>query len=283
MADTKLLMQLHSETDTECHFTRRSLLKASSTLATLAWLGSPPSAAAAAISTETAQVTDRIFVEVKGLGPDSKRINISLFGRDAPRCTKMLKQLISRDGLPAPCKPKAERALQKEQLEANKVYNRCLESQEKGVNYDYSTIWRIIPDQRIDVGAVSGRFIAREYPNWTEDSPVQLRHDSPGVVSVRKGNDSGFGFTIFSGGDSEAAAELDRDHIVVGKVENLDVIRELNQVPVITTSKQANYMALTGGPSSKSAPSRACTYGGAMYCNEFKPLIKLSISSTGKL
>ena len=266
---------------------RRQLLLQSAAVAATsanALLTSPTLAQAAASSTTTeAQVTDRIFLEMKGLGPEPKRLVIGLFGNEAPQSTQKLKQLASKQGLPAPCKAKAQRALQKEQLEANKVYSSCMESQDNGVNYEYASIWRVIPNGRIDVGAVSGRFIAREYPTWQEDKPMTLKHDSPGVVSVRKGSDSGFGFTIFPGGDKEAAAELDEDHIVVGKVENLDVVKELNQVPVVTTSKQVNFMSLTGGPSTKSAPSRACTYGGAMYCNEYKPLIKLTIMNSGIL
>lgn len=238
-------------------------------------------------STAQAQVTDRIFLEIKGLGPEPKRIVIGLFGKEAPRSTKMLKQLVTTTpqggGLPAPCKPKAERTLQKEQLEANKVYNSCIDTQEKGVNYEYSQIWRIVPNERIDVGAVSGKFIAREYPTWKEDTNSGLKHDSPGIVSVRKGNDSGFGFTIYPGNNPAAAALLDEEHIVVGKVENLEIVQELNEVPVITSSKKLNYMALTGGPTTKSAPTRACQYGGPMYCNENKPLIKLSTMNSGVL
>ena len=78
----------------------------------------------------------------------------------------MLKALVSPTGLKAPCKPREIRSLQKEQLEANKVYNSCVEGQDKGVNYDYATIWRVVKDERIDVGAVSGKFIAREFPNF---------------------------------------------------------------------------------------------------------------------
>jgi cyclophilin family peptidyl-prolyl cis-trans isomerase len=269
---------------TGCVASRRSWLFQSASAAT-ALVGAfsiHPSSAKAA-DTSSAQVTDRIFVEVKGLGPEPKRIIIGLFGKDAPKSTQKLKSLVNtKEGLAAPCKPRAERALQKEQLEANKVYNTCIESQDKGVNYEYSQIWRIIPNERIDVGAVSGKFIAREYPTWQEDKANGLRHDSPGIVSVRKGNDSGFGFTIYPGNNDAAAVLLDEEHIVVGKVENLDIVQELNAVPVITSSK-VNYMGLTGGPTTKSAPTRACQYGGPMYCNEYKPLNKLSILNSGVL
>ncbi|CAB9521719.1 Cyclophilin type peptidyl-prolyl cis-trans isomerase/CLD [Seminavis robusta] len=260
---------------------RRSWLLQSA--AALTVMAAPTFASNAA--TSDAKVTDRIFLDIKGLGSEGpKRLVIGLFGNEAPQSTSMLKQLVdSSKGLPAPCKPKAERTLQKEQLEANKVYNTCIEAKDKGVNYEYSQIWRIIQNERIDVGSVSGKFIAREYPNWQEKENNQLLHDAPGIVSVRKGNDSGFGFTIYPGGGSNAVqALLDEEHIVVGRVENLELVQELNQVPVIQSSK-VNYMGLTGGPTTKSAPTRACQYGGPMYCNENKPLIKLSVMNSGVL
>ena len=267
---------------------RRSvLLKSGSAAATLlaTTLGVAPLPALAA-TTADAQVTDRIFVEVKGLGGPSaptQRIVIGLFGKDAPRSTQMLKQLVnSKEGLVAPCKPKTDRTLQKEQLEANKVYNTCIEQQDQGVNYEYSQIWRVIPNQRIDVGAVSGKFIAREFPTWQEDKDNGLKHDTTGVVSVRRGNDSGFGFTIYpgSGSSSDAAAQLlDQDHIVVGRVENLDIVAALNEVPVITSSKLGGAAA-----AAQVAPNRSCTYGGKqLYCNEYKPLNKLSTLNAGVL
>lgn len=265
---------------------RRSvLLKSGSAAAALlaTTLGVAPLPASAA--TADAQVTDRIFVEVKGLGGPSaptQRIIIGLFGKDAPRSTQMLKQLVNaKEGLAAPCKPKTDRTLQKEQLEANKVYNTCVEQQEQGVNYEYSQIWRVIPNQRIDVGAVSGKFIAREFPTWQEDNTNGLKHDTAGVVSVRRGNDSGFGFTIYPGNGGDAASQLlDQDHIVVGRVENLDIVSALNEVPVITSSK------LGGGAAAaaQAAPNRSCTYGGKqLYCNEYKPLNKLSTLNAGVL
>jgi cyclophilin family peptidyl-prolyl cis-trans isomerase len=150
-----------------------------------------------------------------------------------------------------------------------------------GVNYDYSTVWRVIPNQRIDIGAVTGKFVARENPNFISN-PSILLHDAPGVVSVRKGNnDGGFGFTIYPGGGD--ATVLNEDNIVVGRVlDGMDVIQRLNEMPVVK-SAGVNYMAITGGPNAKNAPSRACRYGGPMYCNENKPLKKVLIEKTGIL
>jgi len=256
---------------------RRSLFTTLSQRSVVAAMMTTSMTSPASAASTDAQVTDKIYVDVKGLSQDQppQRIVIGLFGKDAPQATEMLKALVSAQGLRAPCKPKEIRNLQKEQLEANKVYNSCIEGEDKGVNYDYATIWRVVKNERVDVGAVSGRFVARQFPTWTGSN--DLRNDVPGVVSVRKGNDSGFGFTIYPGtGDS---AYLDANHIVVGRVlEGMDVVQTLNDLPVVTSAKLPSFTELPP------APSRACRYGGSqLYCNEYKPLQKLSLSSTGVL
>jgi len=237
--------------------------------------------------TLTAKVTDKIYFDIKGLnslgedggGPTTSRIVIGLFGEDAPQSTSILKQLASSEGLPAKCKPRETRTLEREQLEANKVYNACIESETKGVTYDLSQIWRVVQNQRIDVGSVSGKYIAREYPTF--DDMNSLRHDIPGTVSVRRGNDGGFGFVIFPGG-GEPTSDLNSSNVVVGRVlEGMDVVQQLNEVPVVQSAK-VNYKVLAGGDQLRAAPSRACRYGtGNLYCNEFKPLKKLLITKTG--
>lgn len=239
--------------------------------------------ASAAENTASTEITDRIYVTIKGLGPDPRRIVIGLFGKDAPSSVSKLKQLVFETGLPAPCRPRAERSLQKEQLEANKVYSSCKDREDIGVSLKFSSVWRVMKDERIDVGAVSGRFVARAYPVWSETKPSVLKHDAPGIVSVRRGDDSGFGFVIYPGDGKTNTEALDEDYIVVGKViAGMDVVMDLNEVPVILSSKY-NYMGLTGGPKTSNSPDRSCRYGGPMYCNENKPLIKLSITDTGIL
>eukprot|EP00986_Skeletonema_menzelii_P002677 scaffold747_cov145-Skeletonema_menzelii.AAC.3 len=249
------------------------------------------SAAIAADGASESAITDKIYIEFKGIAnsnaadapPTKDRIVIGLFGNDAPQPVSVLKQLVSKQGYLSKCKQlDTTRLLQKEQLEANKVYNACLENEDTaGVTYDYSSVWRIIKDERIDVGAVSGKFVARENPLF--EGKNNLSHDY-GVVSVRRGDDGGYGFTIFPGKKgSSAAAVLDEDNIVVGRVlEGMDVVERLNEMPVVKSSS-VNYMALTGGAKGTVAPSRACRYGGPMYCNENKPLRKVLIESTGTL
>ena len=243
----------------------------------LSLLTASTASVSATTTIDAPQVTDRIYIDVKGaaLDPPQERIVIGLFGKEAPQATEMLKALVTPQGLNTPCKPREVRSLQKEQLEANKVYNACVEGQEQGVTYDLSTIWRVVKDERIDVGAVSGRFVARQFPNWQGSN--ELKHSEPGVVSVRKGNESGFGFVIYPG-KGNSAEYLNENHLVVGRVlEGMNAVEQINNVPVVTSS-------FSGGPPMQLAPNRSCRYGGGqLYCNENKPLQKLSIVSTGIL
>ena len=287
----------------------------------------PSTAAAAAVTTPPIGiVTDTVYVEVAGLVPGTasaemsttQRIVFGLYGKDAPRCVAQLKQLFdtTSTGFPAPCKPlQTDFLIQREQLEANKVYRSCTETVQKvGVSYAYSQIWRILPNDRIEFGAVAGKFIAREFPTWTE-APNGPRNNKDYVVSasaaassnyimaVRRGNDSGFGFTVFANTGEQELSQNDDfldNYIVVGKVmeetkteassssssslSSQAVVAQINTVSVVTSAKGINYMGLVGGGNTKkNAPNKSCRYGGPMYCNENKPLQKLTLQRTGLL
>lgn len=119
------------------------------------------------------------------------------------------------------------------------------------------------------------------------------------MVSVRKGSNSGFGFTIYPGNGE--TKDLDENHVIVGQVlEGLDVIETLNNLPVVTSAKVRqrtgrNILVLcllilrllcikVQNSEFREGPSRACRYGGTqLYCNEFKPLQKLTMYQTGVL
>jgi hypothetical protein len=130
------------------------------------------------------------------------------------------------------------------------------------------------------VGSVSGKFIAREFPNWSEEEnttavslPIEF-----GSVSVTRGNESGFGFTIHTN-PTPLLNTQDGNVIVVGHVlpESMALLQKLNETPVVTSSK-------VGSAELRAAPSRSCAYGKKdFYCNEYKPLQKLSIVNTGVL
>jgi len=216
---------------------------------------------------------------------------LGLFGKDAPESVQKLQSLHSA-GLAAPCKPlKEDFLIQREQLEANKVYRSCTETQDKGVTYDYAQIWRIVKDERIDFGSLSGKFIAREFPTWAEKTTTKSASDylSLGnckyLVGVRKGSDSGFGYTLFPLATASSNKDFLENYLVVGKViEGEDVVSRINDVSVVNSAKNVNYMAIVGGGGTKNnAPNRSCRYGGPMYCNENKPLTKLTMFRTGVL
>ena len=225
------------------------------------------------------EITDKIYIDIKSpMDQESMRIVIGLYGKEAPNSTNMLKQIVSASGLAVNCKPRdTTRTFEKEQLEANKVYNSCIENEKKGVNYEYGTIWKIVKGERIDVGAVSGKFISREFPNWNEDTKRKLPIEY-GTVTVQQGNESGFGFSIYPGTEDK---QSDNNSIVIGRVLEGN-LQKLNDFPVVMTSSKFNYMAIVGSSGNRAAPSRACRYGsGEFYCNEFKPLQKLSIVGSG--
>ena len=262
-----------------------SLLSSSTTL----------SSSSSSSTTNEAEITDKIYITFKGIVNDptstyTKRITIGLFGKNAPKSTSIIKQLVSKSiGYKTSCKPLPTRLLEREQLEANKVYNNCMANeQEYGVTYENSSVWRVQKDKRIDAGAVVGKYLSRENAYFEEDTANNLLHDTPGIVSVRRGNEGGFGFTIHYynelNKDVIAAQEmLNQDNIIIGRViEGMDVVDELNNLPVVKSSS-VNYMGLTGGPTVKNEATRACRYGGPMYCNENKPLRKIQIVDCGVL
>lgn len=107
--------------DTVAYNRRDTLRNVALVASSVFLLPSEPSSAAETTSS-TAEITDKIFINIKGIpGTDEqKRIVIGLFGKDAPNSVTKLKDLVTRQGLPAPCRPKPERSLQREQLEGKR-------------------------------------------------------------------------------------------------------------------------------------------------------------------
>ena len=277
------------------------------------------------IEEEDLKITDTVTLTLLGGEFDGtpQRIRIGLYGNLRPNSVGLLKQLLSSRGLRTGCKPVEVRGFQREQLEANKVYNSCMSSRDEGVSLEDSQVrefglrsfrqhfqhlvcttrgngsahslslssqrqvWRIVKDERIDFGAVVGKFVSREPPFFTNDvapeSDALLPSASEGNVSVQLGNEGAFTFTITpkasKGKKKGGSASIDQDNILVGRVldsDSMNVVSKINDSAVIKSSK-LSYKALSGTMGSKS-PTRSCRYGGPMFCNENKPLKKLTIA-----
>lgn len=231
----------------------------------------------AAESDDSMEITSKIFLELKGLSSTgTDRVVIGLFGKAAPHSVSIIQALCSPAGWDSPCRPLEQRMLQKDQLEANKVFNACVESQDKGVTYDFSAVWRIIPDQQIEIGAVTGKYLSRIPPHFDDKQSVPSSTiNTAGLVTVRRGNDGGFGFSILP---VEGLSEIDwENRIIVGRVlDGMSVVNQLNTgVPIVQRSSSSTL---------RTAPSRACRYGSTeFYCNDYKPLKKILITQSGVL
>ncbi|GMI22822.1 hypothetical protein TrCOL_g3949 [Triparma columacea] len=226
------------------------------------------------------QITSKFKLGLSGgeEGVGGGEIVIGLYGEDQPQAASTLQDLLST-GLKTGCKDREVRNLQREQLEANKVYNACMGGVDDPVTLLESQVWRIVKDERIDFGSVVGKYVARAPPTFAPNpSSDRLRPSSvSGFVSVREGSDGGFTFSITPVASSKPTS-LDQTNIVVGRVvSGLDVVANINDSGVVRSSA-LSYKALTG-TKGKAAPSRSCRYGGDMFCSENKPLRKLTLTS----
>ena len=214
-------------------------------------------------------------------GVGGSEIVIGLYGDYQPDAASKLKSLFST-GLITGCKDREVRNLQREQLEANKVYNSCMGGVDEPVKLLDSQVWRIVKDERIDFGSVVGKYVARSPPTFSPSptSPLLRPSSVAGYVSVRQGSDGQFTFAITPTASSKPTS-LDQTNIVVGRVvSGLDVVSKINNSGVVKSSA-LSYKGLTG-TKGQSAPSRSCRYGGDMFCSENKPLRKLTLTSIKK-
>ena len=173
----------------------------------------------------TPKITSSVFLDISINRKESERVEIGLYGDEAPRATRIFLSVCNGDigG---------------------------------GVNYDYSQVSRIQKNRRIDVNKFSlgaaqrteswkdidGKVRLRNVDlakNYPHNDVNNLRHDAPGIVSVVKGGQS-FGFTIAPA----PSPDLDDENVVIGKVsKGLDTINRINNIPVshedILGTKQA--------------------------------------------
>lgn len=216
-----------------CSAPLRSLARKAASLLLAASLPlSLPAIAADAISPKT---TAKVFLDVmigsgKGLRDDGTKrtqtLEIALYGDEAPQSSKFFAALCMGQYIP--------------EESTRKLPN----GDDIIVSYDGSQVSRIVKDKRIDVGKFA--LGSNQRQTTTRDSVGKvrisninlasnvihsdkndLRHDSIGIVSVPKAGQT-FEFTIAPSPN----AELDSDHIVIGRViEGIDVVEKINAVP----------------------------------------------------
>jgi cyclophilin family peptidyl-prolyl cis-trans isomerase len=165
--------------------------------------------------------------------------------------------------------------LAREKLEKNKALQSCLAAEGQPLSYDGATVWRVVPGQRIDAGALASAYNLRLGPPVVGDnSNGQLKHDQAGVVSMRRGVQAGT-FLI----TPAAAPSLDEDYVIVGRVvRGLDVVSKLNAIPTIRSGNGVGYQAFAGDIAGRDRPVKSCRYGSAeLYCTDGKPLRKVTM------
>jgi cyclophilin family peptidyl-prolyl cis-trans isomerase len=161
-----------------------------------------------------ATVTNKVFFNVKVGATAAPRIVIGLFGEDAPVsvasfmkvCTGTLR---GRGGRTA--------------------------------SYAYSQAWRVVKDERIDLGRVKQIDEVNQSPGTAQRQIVlvevpenrdvnDIAHVVAGAVSVRRGGGA-FEFTI-TPAPAAGGGQLDQENIVIGRVlEGMDAIQAMNSVP----------------------------------------------------
>eukprot|EP00277_Geminigera_cryophila_P047606 CAMPEP_0173072468 /NCGR_PEP_ID=MMETSP1102-20130122/9838_1 /TAXON_ID=49646 /ORGANISM="Geminigera sp., Strain Caron Lab Isolate" /LENGTH=264 /DNA_ID=CAMNT_0013941149 /DNA_START=421 /DNA_END=1215 /DNA_ORIENTATION=- len=164
-------------------------------------------------------------------GTDSSvRVVFGLYGNAAPDTTSAFMKLVQGQ-LKAPCideedatgDPEDMGTSQRTKLTRRQIYKQCKAQEDKPVGYEYSQLWRVIKDKRIDMGRINRQY--RQAP--FNDDQNTLRHDAPGLLSSLK-NGGEFEFTL----TPTANAELDKTNIVFGKIlEGQEIVELFNETP----------------------------------------------------
>lgn len=160
------------------------------------------------------KVTSKVYLDVSIARSPVERITLGIYGDDAPAASKFF-------------------------------LNICESNYGDGVSYDGAQVSRIQMDRRIDIGKLS-KGGNKKQETWIDGmgkmrirsvslssklihSDINdLRHDTPGIISVRKGGGT-FDFTIAS----KINPKLDSENIVIGKVlDGMDIVNKINKIPV---------------------------------------------------
>jgi cyclophilin family peptidyl-prolyl cis-trans isomerase len=158
----------------------------------------------------------QVYFDIAIAGRPAGRVVVGLFGQDAPQSVDSFVKICN-----------------------GKLRGRG----SRTASYAYSIAWRILKDERIDLGRVKQVDEINQSPGKPQRQLVliavpensdtnDLEHSVPGTVSVRKGGGE-FEFTITPSAQTNASgARLNSENIVIGRVlEGMDIIDAMNSVP----------------------------------------------------
>lgn len=159
-------------------------------------------------------ITSKVSLDISIARAKPERVQIGLFGNEAPASSKFFLSICKGDGI-------------------------------SGLSYDGSQVSSIIKNKKIEINkfALGANLKQETYMNGAGvvrirsvdlaqsavfDDTNELTHDSPGVISMKKGGGN-FGFTIAPAANSE----LNDENIIIGKIlSGMEVITKINDIPV---------------------------------------------------
>ena len=117
-------------------------------------------------------------------GTDSVvRVVFGLYGKEAPKTVETFLQL-AKGELMAPCideddavgDPEDFSGSQRSKLTKRQIYKQCKAQEDKPVGYEYSQIWRVVKDKRIDLGRINKQY--RQAPFNDDENALQHRFEA---------------------------------------------------------------------------------------------------------
>lgn len=240
--------------------------------APFAALGAALPAAAAAAPVATALVTLDLSIARAPADP----LRIAVYGGDAPESAAYFLAL-ARGTLRCECAGAGDdaRFLARDAAKKRLGERACLDAQGPDTSLVGSSLWRLVPDKRLDFGRLDSSFSGRDPPTFAAETNGDLRASDRGAVSVRRGGGA-FEFTIAPG----YSPGLDReDLVVVGRVvdEDLGVLDALNAIP-----SKRDFAMIGDVPPLGGTFARACEYTSFdPTCAQFKPLKKIVVARAG--
>ena len=201
------------------------------------------------------------------------RIVVGLYGKEAPETVDTFLKLV-QGNLVVPCIDEDDAAgdpedfgtSQRTKLTRRQIYKQCKAQEDRPVGYEYSQIWRVLKDERIDLGRINKQF--RQAPN-NEDYNT-LSHNAAGLLSTVK-NGGQFEFTI----TPKANPALDKTNIVFGRIlQGEELVDLLNSTPATQGQFLEGAFKFSG---------KLIGDGRADLNTKNRPLQKITISKCGVL